>query len=402
MTINTHICGVLQLTSPLHVTTTDAVSLNKATGRVQYNDQGLPLTGTMTQAMLINNKVQRVPYFPANDLRGRLRRKAAGILLNALSSKKIKVPVGVYSGLMCGSATANPDGQLTIEEVQRATRHIYMGIFGGGARIIESGFAARDMLPIMRAFVQSGVIPKTFSPSAADLAMMITEPGQEDGDSDGRNDKLSNEVHSGDEAFRLLGLRHIVRIDDVQRVWNHEDLIQHIEGGEEAILAHQGNTIASDANRRSEGEKGENVKKTTLANIVSVQTIITGTKLFLHLDLADRLTKAQIGLMVSALLELMNEQALGAMGRMGFGRFIASDIVLRRHDKKVPVFEEGADGAYKLSAAMDSYVEAMREELAAETLETVSPFFSGISGKSTEKTSKKKGKEIVDEESEEG
>ena len=364
MTVNTKITGLIQLITPMHVASTDVVSLD-ANNYVISGKNGNPLTGTMKQAIAVDGFVQHIPYFPSNDLRGRLRRKAAAIILKAFKAKKITVPAAIYSGLMCGSASANPENNLSIEEAVRGAKHVYMGVFGGGTRILESGYAPWDMVPILKCLIDIGMIPKHFSPSEKDVVHKSVT----------RNDGETTVIPMPD-ANRLLDVRHIVRIDDIDRVWDCESLCSYIDGGVSAIIEHQTGVKEENTNRKADKIEGVEKKKTTLANIVSVQSIIPGTMMYAHIDLADRLSDAQIGLLITALLDLINEQELGGIVRMGFGRFRATDFNLSRAGQQYPLFEQDNDGTYKLTEKTKKFTEAMAAEVDQETLESISLFFT--------------------------
>jgi CRISPR type IV-associated protein Csf2 len=94
--------------------------------------------------------VARLPVIAANNICGRLRRFGAKFVLDALRAKGQKVSLPVYSVLQNGAWTGNPDGSdTTLDEYRRARAHPYMGLFGGGPRMIPRGFRAGNALPAL-------------------------------------------------------------------------------------------------------------------------------------------------------------------------------------------------------------------------------------------------------------
>ena len=72
---------------------------------------------------------------PSNGFRGALRRKAADRIMAVLSARGERLSAEIYNGLRCGAASAQPDtASNSTEEMVRASEHVYMGLFGGGAR----------------------------------------------------------------------------------------------------------------------------------------------------------------------------------------------------------------------------------------------------------------------------
>ncbi|PND82894.1 type IV CRISPR-associated protein Csf2, partial [Escherichia coli] len=85
--------------------------------------------------------------------------------LDALASSGAKYDRSIYSGVNNGMNGAQPDpSPVTAEEVIRAKNHVFMGLFGGGARMLHSGFDVFDLLPVMETTISAGMIPARFAP----------------------------------------------------------------------------------------------------------------------------------------------------------------------------------------------------------------------------------------------
>ena len=96
-----------------------------------------------------------------------------------------------------------------------------------------------------------------------------------------------------------------------------------------------------------------------------------------QLDFADDLTPGQIGLLMTSLLDLVNENALGGFCRNGLGRY---DLNLEQFrialdGEEQSIFVEGENERYALSNAMSKYVDAMKTDLANLKLEKMAAYF---------------------------
>jgi CRISPR type IV-associated protein Csf2 len=309
-------------------------------GLVTQGTGGNSCTATVQQRILSDGVHDRIPYFPANDLRGRLRRKAANIIMDSLSSRSEKISVELYAALCAGSYNAKPDtAGLTIEEAIRASRHVYMGVFGGGARLIRSGYSVQDAIPIIRATVKAGMVPSGFGEySEKELPRL-------NGESKG-------------EGWRLLETRKIIRVDDAMRALRVSELDVYLEDAAAEVSQYQQGVLKNRKDRKEQDE----VKKEDIGNMVTVQSIIAGTDLYFHLDLSDTLTPAQVGLVLVSLRDLFNEQALGGWIRAGYGKFAAKGFTITIDGERMEIFT-GTQGGYQLAEPVGVYIEAMRREV---------------------------------------
>lgn len=360
MTINTNIQGIFRLKTPLHCASPDEHGVNEH-GRVVPGKTGRPCTATVHQRILANGQRDNIPYFPANDLRGRLRRKAASIVMDALARMGAKVPVELYAGLCSGAANAKPENELTIEEAIRGSQHVYMGLFGGGTRLLRSGYSVQDAVPIVRSTVAAGLVPEGFG-DYAEKPLPASTTG-------------TSETWQGD-GWKLTDVRHILRVDDVARVLKPAAMEQYIENCMTVVPEYQGGVLANRAARKEGKETGETTKKTDVGNMVTMQAIIPGTELYVRLDMQDTLSDAQIGLLLASLEALVQEQALGGWVRTGYGRFDVTHFKLTRDGEETGIFEQADNGQYRLTDATTPYIDAMRAEVSALTVEDLMSFFT--------------------------
>lgn len=357
MTAANHIEGVFRLRSPLHCASPDD---SLATKPVE--------TPTVQMRLITSQGTSQVPYFPGNDLRGRLRRKAAKIVLDHICSTS-QVSPALYTGLCAGASSGQPDtSALSIEEALRAGRNVYMGLFGGGARLLRSRYSCQDLIPILRETVDVGMVPEQFI------------------EADGQNFLPTRKTTEGDrpiEGWNLVQSRQVLRVDDAMRVLRPEEMQKYIGDMVNAVGAIQEQTLAKRAARKGEkalAEAGqlkatEVQKKTDVGNMTSFQVIAAGTPMYFRLDFFDEVSDAQVGLMLLALQGMITEQRLGGWCRAGMGQF-AVDLTLARNGERLSVFsEQAASSTASLSAGVSAYVDAARSEIAELSVASLLPFF---------------------------
>lgn len=363
MSHTSHIEGIFRLKTPLHCA---------APGEGQENE-----TRTMTMPVITRSHRTYVPFFPANDLRGRLRRKAARLVMEAISASG-KISRELYSGLTCGAMDGNPEPDSTIEEIVRARGNLYMGVFGGGKRLLRSRFQVCDLVPVVAATVDAGMVPKALAERTESTFTPMTS----------RDGALADV-----QGFELLHNRDAFKRDDAFSVARPEELEAYMDNVLVELARYQESVLSGRKERAKDKAKDasekQGVKKTDVANWYTVQAIAPGTPMYFRLDMDDALTPAQVGLLLQSLLELVNEQALGGWVRCGFGRY-AADLTLVRDGNRIPLLVAGDDDAYSLAPAAADYIKAMREELAQLTATELSTFFLPTRAEKEKKVGAKK------------
>jgi len=144
----TVIQGILRCITPLHSATEST-----------KNADGTNVTRTAIQSIFTKSGREDVPYYKATSQRGGLRRAAARIVLDRLTLDE-KISRALFSGMMTGSESGTPDNaQLTVEEAIRAKNNVFMGLFGGGARILKSRYRPTDMMPVILVLLKLALYP---------------------------------------------------------------------------------------------------------------------------------------------------------------------------------------------------------------------------------------------------
>jgi CRISPR type IV-associated protein Csf2 len=356
MTIHNRIQGIIRLTSPLHCASPDK-SLASATNE----------TPTVQQYIVTARGNNKIPYFPGNDLRGRLRRKAAALVLDHITATS-KVTPALYSGLTTGAITSSPESALTVEEALRARDNVYMGLFGGATRLLRSRYQVNDLIPVLAETIGAGMVPEKF------------------GESDGENFTPIKNNATGEAAisgWQLVQTTQVLRVDDLQRVLRPEEIAAYIENAAEAVSAIQGKNLDSRSKRKASKDSADKgaIKKTEIegkketGNMMSFQSIMAGTPMYLLVNFDDDATDQHIGLMLLSLQALVREQKLGGWCRAGLGRFDAT-LTLTRGGETFPVFSANrASDDATLSKQTQAFVDAARLGISEQTETGLMEFF---------------------------
>jgi CRISPR type IV-associated protein Csf2 len=332
--------GIIRLSSPLHCASYS-----------EKNAQGANITHTMTMN-IVNTDGTRdtMPYFPGNDLRGRLRRKAAGFVIPALVNGK-KVPLDLYVGLTCGASNNQPENDLSVEEALRSAKNVYMGLFGGGKRLLRSRFSVQDLVPITQSTINAGLVPEKYAISDA-----VTDA------------KLV------DSAFKLLHTFQFVHVNDAYRVMRAEEMERSIENFEDNMPEYQAQIIKE----RAEKKAGEGGKKLDIDNMMGIRAITPGAPMYFRLDFDNAVSDAQVGIMLMGLAELVNEQKLGGWSRAGMGRFNVVEMSLYRNSAidSVNIFDKDDGDGYRLAENVNQYTALAREEIGRLSMSDMLSYFT--------------------------
>lgn len=354
MTVSNKIEGIFRLLSPMHC--------------AAVGDKGGENNVTLTQKQsLITRAGKRTfPIFPGNDIRGRLRRIAASLILDHIVLAG-KVNVNLYAGLKAGAITANPESDLTIEEALRARDNVYMGLFGGGTRLLRSRFCANDLVPVLADTIEARIVPKHFGDDWVPTGYVATD------------------VIGPLQGYGVMDKRTSLRVDDVGRVTNLDDMEKYIENVLVAVGQKQAATLADRKERKGskaalkagEIKSDELVGKKDTGNMFTVETIMRGTPMYCLIDLQNDVSDAHVGLMLLALQALVREQALGGWIRTGFGRFSA-DLTLTRNEQRYQVFADGQNAADATLTAevQDAFCAPAIAAIGTLTAESMMEFFT--------------------------
>lgn len=267
---NQKIQAVFTLTSPLHISdpAPAAVGLDG-----KFADQGFPCIRTTTMPRLVDGELRYIPCVPANSMRKILRMHLLAQIEEQLAARAQPLTLNAYAAAACGAATGAPDGiQATYQERRDIAAHPYLGLFGGGPRMMHGKLSAGAALAI--------------TPDTLNLAA-----GYEHLAAGGK----------------ITAIQWIFRKDPLASV--DSDIIA---GGAEAISAAQAAALES--------------KERGLAAMNCHQVVIPGVSMVFEAKLTDP-TGAQLGALLSAIFALPS-RPLGGKSSHGYGQVALQSVTL--------------------------------------------------------------------------
>lgn len=352
---------ILTLTSPMHVAFPDNQIKLKGEG-------GKKLSQTTKKPVIDKGRAEYVPFFPANGLRGGLRRKAASYVMGHLCEKESTISSSLYLGLSCGASSGSPDQTaLSVEEILRAKRNVYMGLFGGGARLIASAYRVSDINPVIDLTVKTHMVPDY----CRELVTARKTTGNEP------------EFLSSWELTKN-GTMSPIRIDDVYLVKDGASIQRYMTNPVESVARHQ-ELVGLNRAARTESEGTVKVVKEDVANMMAIETVATGTPMHFRITLAPDATEAQIGMMLYALTDLIRENSLGGMGRIDCGRFRVDTIKIQlgsslaNESIDIADCQEGAEFSLPDTAMITHLLEAADAGLSALTVAEMQSYYTDFS-----------------------
>jgi CRISPR type IV-associated protein Csf2 len=354
MSYQNRIEGILTLTTPMHCATTGGTA--DAEGNAN-------ITRIQSERVVTPSGVQWIPFFPGNDLRGRLRRKAANILIGHIGA----VSPQLYAGLHAGTTGAPPESEKSVEEINRAKKNPFMGLFGGGRRMLESRYRANDLCPVIQDNIAIGRVPAHF------------------GNVDGKN-FLPSGPNGPLSGWEIKSSRTSFLVNDILRMTDPTSMQEFVTGGADAIAQRQIELLSGRADRKKDKQAAKDgeikasdvTKKSDGSNMFEYEYIIPGTPMYCLFDMENDTTDEHFGMFLLALLELVREQALGGWVRIGFGRFNA-DLTLTRNGQKYQIFKEGMNGAQAVLSddVFENFCKPAIKALKTLTVSDMAEFYIG-------------------------
>jgi CRISPR type IV-associated protein Csf2 len=311
----------LRTLSPMHIASPEAAWLNTDTMRMTHTKAPGTTPCTAVQKMPIpamnadGGYVAHVPVIAANNIMGRLRRHGAAHVLDALVARGDKVSIRTYSAITCGAVTGNPDGRdVTFDEYRETREHPYIGLFGGGPRMMRRYVRTYNAVPVMK--------------ETEFMFARFPHP------------YLDEEAHYAKvESYRLFGHWTFRRNDDLRDLVDIGRAAASIENFGEEIIKRQAQILSDRVGKEADdGGASRNSTKTWSAFEFVVPGVIF--PLVFELDV----TEAQLGLFLSSLDSFSDRERLGGHVRNGFGLFALDDVLLSMvdegdHDEYTRIFD---------------------------------------------------------------
>lgn len=299
--------AILKTISPLHIAAPGAFRLNPETGFVvpetPENERTMsPCTGV--QKIRLVDQQFPVPVIAGNNIMGRLRRHAGEKIANAAKAKGSKLSIQAYSSLMCGAATGSPDMRdLTYGEYLKSSAHPYLGLMGGGPRMLPRNAATITAMPI------------------TEKTMMLQE--------DLMHPYAKDHVHSGILTMGWFNRRN----DDLMSLNNVALQESVIDNYVEEITKRQAAIIAEKA-------KGERSKISTYS-FSAYEFVIPGVHFNTLFEL-DCKTESQLGLFLVSLDSFAAKERLGGKSANGLGAFKMKEVMMvDEFGDEEKIFENG-------------------------------------------------------------
>lgn len=353
MTIKNHIEGVLTLATAMHVT---------AFGKP--NEE-------MQKPVITPSGRFFTPYFPANDFRGRARRKAASRIMANWKEKGLTISDELYLGLTCGASSGNPENGKSVEEIVRANQNVYMGVFGGGTRMLRSGYRVQDMDVVSQTNIDAGIVPAHLGEQ--------TEGGF-----------VPSEYKDGQvvpirEGWQLLHSYLVLRKDDIMNVARIDEATGIIDGGVDTIARYQTSVLsersdgkAAKAAAKESGVAAEKVARGRVENLQTFEAVAPGTPMYFRMDMADTLSPEQAGLLILCLRDLLEEGEFGGYVRLGLGKVNVREMKFVMDGTAMPLFEDNR--ALKLADKAAKLVDLAEAAIEKLTVEDMNRFFTSSKG----------------------
>lgn len=309
----------------------------------RLSPQGFPLTRTNRMSVPssipkpnpqtgeLETRNNSVPFIPENTVRNRLRNLILSTMFDQLHATSRAIQLSCFATLQAGSATGNPDGiPATFDEMHRLGQHFFIGLFGGGPRMLKGKLKCDGFIPLI--------------PSAA----RILPPGYED--------RFTND--------RITQIRFKRRVDPVTKVDEEECAI--IKDASDAITAWGLDKAEKKLASKSKSDESTETEIKTSRNLDSftaIELIIPGVDFLSRVRLVSP-TDAQIGAILQA-YEKVSTITFGGGHGLGYGEFELQELTLNGDS----VFEFGG-----LTKAAQPYLDAFWDEVAELDVETLEAY----------------------------
>lgn len=362
-------------------------------------DDTKKISYTTKLPVMVDGQLQYIPYYPANGFRGALRRKAMGRLLKHFTETEGPLPGDLYLGLSCGASSGSPDSTArSVEELLRARANVYMGLFGGGARLHPSSYRVSDMLPIIASTIKTGMVPSRFAEYVK-----------------------SRTSESGEKYYvqskQLVSFRNSIRVDDLFRVMNPGQILSSVADPQATVAKYQSAVLGNRADRKAEDESkksepsnrarrkaDDELRKSDVSHMLTIETIAPGVPFHFRIDLDDAVVDdAKIGLILLSLSDLFVANQFGGWGRCGFGKVRVESILINGDGDSLSLGDfYSTNDTFSLPGTTQPFVDAANEAIGTLSIADMKGFFEDFSAdakaqKAAEAKAKKAAKEAAKE-----
>ncbi len=383
--------GILRLTSPLHIAAAKKETVDPETDRLlPSGERGIAvIPATKYRLPMFLGRLDEtegphgpafldVPVIPANDLRGRLRRMAARAVFDALLTRGEQISLDAYHGMTCGAVTGSPGGRLTFEESVLASGHPFLGLFGGGPRLVRSALQVSTGWPILASTIQAGVLSEDLQlevPCPLGSEWLLTQRlffrriDDAIRFTDGHAQTIVKDF--GPEVTRWIESVSAVKKarESASTKKAKAKPARKIDASGLVLALDDGTAVATDP-------KTPPPSRLQLQGFNAIEFVVPGTRFYLEFRLDDtRIGNAGVGLFLQALRQFIIEQNLGGWTKNGFGRFEVAQVGFEKlgsDQREQPLFEPSIGKAEfnhqspLVLEALDDWAEAAQNLSSAE------------------------------------
>lgn len=363
------------LTAPMHISALEQGRYTPADRRVhRYGTPPGSLPCTLTRGMEIEKQktitdgegeqidlmTEFVHTIPANTLGGRMRRKAAELIVESLLQREQRLSVEAFNTLSAGTSRSEMNrSAVSPEQVKKAKEDPYLAVFGGTGYAFTADLTVHEGWPLMKSTEK----------------FLAAPPNSDDVRQDGKLTVVLPILKKDD----VMDMR---RIEQLEQVIGHEAVAIYVKSIQDGRAA---------KNDRIEAGDESNSKKTELTTVATVEAVRPGVRFALRFDLRSR-GPAHLGLALLCVKRLCDEGQIGGKANRGFGRFMVESARLYGHgangrDVSGPtIFERNVGGLYDFT---DSPVVAEAVRAAQDYIDNISAgFIEGFSSARPEEAPK--------------
>lgn len=312
------------------------------------NVTDFPLTRTRSMRVVAESgdsasKAVSIPVVPGNTMRSLLRRTMLkDVIEPALCEKSAQLSIGAYVTAYAGNSSGNPDGvPSSFDEVVKMRAHPFLGLFGGGPRMLQGRLMIDSLYPIHQS------------------ALRIIG-------SDYINDSINGPITD------FIWAR---RTDPVLQMGSAEDA-DVIVDGTQAANDWITNVLGASKKKAKAGKKTDDSAEESDDNARGLkafnahEVVIPGVKWLWRINV-DRPTDAQVGLILLAINKLTSQRIAGGHAK-DYGRFVIDSVSLDGQDAWTATGVSGdvAERYYDaIAEALDTMSAAEFEQFAASAKE---------------------------------
>lgn len=279
-------------------------------------------------------KAVPLPVVPGNTMRNLLRRTILKEIIEpTLLEKASQLSIGAYATAYAGNSSGNPDGvPSSFDEISIMRDHPFLGLFGGGPRMLEGRLMVDALYPIHQhsaRIIGNDYINDSIKGSITDIIWSR------------RNDPVLELGSTEDVAVIQGGAK-------AANDWI-ADLLSATKS-KKGKASKQADEAAEPAEDSGRGLKAFNAHEVVIAGVNWVWRISV-----------DRPTDAQVGMILQALSKITDQRIAGGHAK-DYGRFTIENVTLDGES----VWSQPGFSSHETEKYFDAFAEALDKMTGAE------------------------------------